>query len=623
MQTKTQKLLAGLSTIAIVFSIVGVSTQQADARMVFSTEEGSTNADSYTIDYDDSAGTGDVVLRFGTSVDETISYDNQNNYFKFSNDVSLEGNTLSNFRIENSNGSVAVCTASLYGRIYFDTSDDGTYVCTSGGWENLEDTFVMPDVLSGNSSDNYSGTGTLTFDAGTTLDVNGTFNADDATVSINGINNNTFVLDEDGNATDVILTFGSVIGESIMWDDSLSRFNISDDLNIQGNLTISGTFTGDLAANTVENSDIQNYAITSNKIGTGAVTTSNILDGTITASDIAGNTITASEIAANAITASELADNSVDNSAIQNYAISTNKISTGAITTDSIANGTITATDIANNTITAGQIANNTITASEIANNTITSTQIALNAITASELADNSVDTAAVQNYAITSDKIGTGAITSDKIGSGAISVNNLANNSITGDKIADGTITNNDIANSTINFSKMATRNKSTLISPEYPNFALYGDGSNNLGTLDADRDVTADRNYYSWTSRKTVLNDYDIMVQFQIPEDFTAWQANAIEFFYKTEDADVTDNSIDIYLQDTNGTADFTGTGMTSTTWTSTTVANTSLTGTYTAGDYLTFGIKLSSRRNGGSGSGTPRAAYAGELKFNYVGR
>jgi len=386
------------------------------------------------------------------------------------------------------------------------------------------DGLTANDFLSSNGDDNYTGTGTLTFDAGTTLDVNGTFDATDAEVNLNGITNETFTLDEGGSGNnDVVLQFGADVGAAITWDDSESRFDFGDDVYVNGNLQITGTFTGDLADDTVETDDLQNSSVTSEKINDGAITT--------------------------------------------------NKIATNAVT----------ANEIANNTITAGQIANN--------------------AVTSDELADDAVDTNAIQNEAITTEKIADGAITSDKIGAGAITVNNLADYSITGTKIATGAITTNHIADGALTWNDLETRNKSTLISPEYPNFTLVGDGTNNRGTLDADRDTSDNKNYYSWTSRKTALNDYDIMVQYQIPDDFDSWQTNAIIVNYQTEDPDTTDNNIQVYVLDTSGSADYTSSQLASTSWTSTTLTSGNLNGTYTAGEYMTIGIKLSSRRDGAS--------------------
>ena len=540
--------------MAFTITMLGAWAPQADARMVFSTEEGSTNADSYTIDYDDSAGTGEVVLRFGAAVNQTISYDNTANNFKISDNVSFEGHNALNFELENSNGEVAVCNDSnSYGRLYYDTSDDGTYVCTSTGWVDLSkmDGLTAGDFLTSEGNTNYTGTGTLSFDTGTTLEVSSgaTFDADDATVNMDGINNDTFTIDEDGSGGDVALVFGSNLSEAITWDASADHFDFSDDVYINGDLEITGTLTADLADNTVETNDLQDYSVTNVKIATGSITTD--------------------------------------------------------------------------------KIATNAVTANEIANNTITSGEIGADAVGFSELADNAVDTDALQDQSVTGAKIADGAISSNHIGTGAITVNNLADYSIDGTKIStgaittdhiqDGTITGVDIATGSIAYDRLGTRNKSTLISPEYPNFTLYGDTTNNSGTLDADRDIVNNKNYYSWTSRKTALNDYDIMVQFQIPEDFTEWQNNAITVNYKTEDGNTINNAVQVYVLDTNNTPRHTTAQLANTTWTSAILTAANINGTYTAGEYMTIGIKLSSRQL----SNNPQSAFAGEMQFNYVGQ
>lgn len=142
----------------------------------------------------------------------------------------------------------------------------------------------------------------------------------------------------------------------------------------------------------------------------------------------------------------------------------------------------------------------------------------------------------------------------------------------------------------------------------------------------MDADRDISNDKNYYSWTSRKTALNNYDIVVQFQIPDDFDSWQTNAINFTYKTEETGTTDNNVLVYVDDTTGTNQHTTATLASTvadTWTSTNITDANIAGTYNAGDYMTIGIRLASRKDNGSAAGSSRAAYAGELKLNYVGK
>ena len=60
---------------------------------------------------------------------------------------------------------------------------------------------------------------------------------------------NTFILDSDDTGGDITLQFGTTLTELLKWNDTLARFDLSDDLNIQGNITLTGTIDGrDIAA---------------------------------------------------------------------------------------------------------------------------------------------------------------------------------------------------------------------------------------------------------------------------------------------------------------------------------------------------------------------------------------
>jgi len=63
-------------------------------------------------------------------------------------------------------------------------------------------------------------------------------------------NNNTFTLDANNNATtEIKLEFGETLAESLQWSIASERFELSDDLDITGNLTLTGTADGrDIAA---------------------------------------------------------------------------------------------------------------------------------------------------------------------------------------------------------------------------------------------------------------------------------------------------------------------------------------------------------------------------------------
>lgn len=55
---------------------------------------------------------------------------------------------------------------------------------------------------------------------------------------------NTFIIDNDDTGGDVSLQFGATLSESLTWDNANTRFNLSDDLQVQGDIN----FTGDLVS---------------------------------------------------------------------------------------------------------------------------------------------------------------------------------------------------------------------------------------------------------------------------------------------------------------------------------------------------------------------------------------
>lgn len=62
--------------------------------------------------------------------------------------------------------------------------------------------------------------------------------------AIDGTSANTFILNEDNSSGDVSLQFGAALQESLKWDPTNSRFVLSDDLHIDGNITLPGTVDG-------------------------------------------------------------------------------------------------------------------------------------------------------------------------------------------------------------------------------------------------------------------------------------------------------------------------------------------------------------------------------------------
>ncbi len=53
-------------------------------------------------------------------------------------------------------------------------------------------------------------------------------------------NGNHLILDADDTGGDVFLQFGNTLGESLSWDSANARFNLSNNLNVEGNISLTG-----------------------------------------------------------------------------------------------------------------------------------------------------------------------------------------------------------------------------------------------------------------------------------------------------------------------------------------------------------------------------------------------
>jgi hypothetical protein len=60
-----------------------------------------------------------------------------------------------------------------------------------------------------------------------------------SSAAITGTTSNTFTLDTDNTGGNVTLQFGTTLAETLTWDSTNTRFNLSDDLNIGGDLSVS------------------------------------------------------------------------------------------------------------------------------------------------------------------------------------------------------------------------------------------------------------------------------------------------------------------------------------------------------------------------------------------------
>ena len=144
-----------------------------------------------------------------------------------------------------------------------------------------------------------------------------------------------------------------------------------------------------------------------------------------------------------------------------------------------------------------------------------------------------------------------------------------------------------------------------------EWENFSLYQDGSNNRGTIRSQYDDTDDRSYYYMTSRQGTTQDLDLVLQWQVPDDFTGFTTgtNHLEFDIETVGAgaqvdlrDVQVNGADQAIADLANTA---------AAWATQSV---DLSGaTVVAGDTLTLRFTL-------YGDNTPSESRISNVKLNY---
>lgn len=164
------------------------------------------------------------------------------------------------------------------------------------------------------------------------------------------------------------------------------------------------------------------------------------------------------------------------------------------------------------------------------------------------------------------------------------------------------------------------AAGSNSIFLSPNYPNVTFYGDTSNNTGQLTYYFDNTNIENAYKWSTSKNSLQDYDLKVRIQVPDNFANWDTtHPLEFKYRTLTTLAADNQLDFSMQDTadasvtmaNNSALISGTANT---WEDPQDPNdmTITGGTWTPGDWFTVTIKLTAKKFG--------AAEAGSLVFNY---
>ncbi len=139
----------------------------------------------------------------------------------------------------------------------------------------------------------------------------------------------------------------------------------------------------------------------------------------------------------------------------------------------------------------------------------------------------------------------------------------------------------------------------------PAYEKASYEGDGSDNVGQLSVGNDSATLKNFYRWTSTRTTLQDYDIILRIPISPEFVRWsQGNGnhpLTLQYHSTSDSTADNALAIQVFDTAGapvTLSGATTGLASTTW-RTTIVDFQGTPTWTAGEEMVVRFKVSAKQ------------------------
>jgi predicted acyltransferase (DUF342 family) len=459
------------------------------------------------------------------------------------------------------------------------------------------------------------------------------------------VNTESFLEIDDGDGTtNIQLFFGT---EELTFDVTDGRFEFTDDLQVQGNLAVTGTaavtgaatfgstvgitgnttvggtlgVTGTSSLTTLTTSGLatlNSASVTNNATvgGTLGVTGNTTVGGTlgvtgavtITGATTVNNTILATGNISTNNTVVLNADGTADTAVLTFGGSSAETLSfTSSQFTFSddlqvqgnlAVTGTAAVTGAATFGSTVG-ITGNTTVGGTLG---VTGTS-SLTTLTTSGLA--TLNSASVTNNATVGGTLGvtgqtnlnggavvTGTMTGTSLAvtSGTVRINGVTYN-VTGTQGGANTVLVND-GSGNLTWQSNAVANSSgsfMSLHPVYPNVTYKPDGTNNTGQLS--QDVITNQNYYIWSTTRGTAQDYDMYVRLQVPENFASWATNGVQVLHNNAGA----ATVRVDLIDTAGaTQAGSATGGVGT-------INITPSGTYTAGSYMTVKITVSATSAG----------------------
>ena len=135
-------ILKKLLSVCLLSSILLSSGGEVLARQILFTGseggEGSSNADDYIIDYDNSS-LDSVQLQFGTDLGGKIEFNKLADGFAVNKNIDFQANEAQNLRIENL-AIAPTCDGTTKGQLYHNTVDTYSYVCDGTSWKQIDNT---------------------------------------------------------------------------------------------------------------------------------------------------------------------------------------------------------------------------------------------------------------------------------------------------------------------------------------------------------------------------------------------------------------------------------------------------------------------------------------------------
>lgn len=570
-----KKIYIKLSSLIALVSMLIAQSSVASATILFQDDYfHDIDSESILIDANGSGGS-DTSIQFGNdataSENGTITWDITNNTFNFDHTVDITGglsatgavdfSSASQTRLREDSDPAANAGCSNLGELIVDTTDNEVQICTATGapgaatWSTIADggdadtldTLDSLQFLRSDTSDHFT-SGTLTTDAGTTLDVDG--NADFSGAS-------QFII-RNGASNPATCTEGELFYNST--DNVLYTCTATNTWNSAGPQDFESVYSTD-ADNTLNTSN-GNFTINA---GTGTFAVSNT-----------GGII---DFDADSFTLDLTGSFSIDGSGASNMTTDS-----GNLTLSTTTSGDVDVTSADDVNITSGDDINfNDAQLTSAIQLTNTATGFAPT-LTGGGIIDN------INEYTLTT--AGHGA---SLVGTETGSFTNIS-------PASDDVQAALEALDAAIG--AVSSNNEILTFAPEYPDTVISKDGSNNRGKLESDYDSTNDKHYYKWTTRRSSLQDIDVRFKFVLPADFNS--VGNFTFDYMTGTNTSSDNAVDVSVIDvTDGaTCGSSNNNTTAGTWATGTITAATLNGGcagLSAGDVMEVVFKLHDNSGG----------------------